>query len=142
MLRRCGAAIQGLSEACPGGQQLLAEISVVGHRVVHGGAQFSRSVLIDDAVVEAIARWSELAPLHNPPALAAIAAAESALPHARQVAVFDTAFFAACRPARMSIPCPTPGMRIGVSAVSAFTALATSIALLERPKSSPVTRLG
>ena len=48
--------------------------------------------------MEAIARWSELAPLHNPPALAAIAAAQSALPHARQVAVFDTAFFAGLPP--------------------------------------------
>ena len=72
----------------------MPDIQVIGHRVVHGGSEFPGSVLIDDAVKESIARWSELAPLHNLPALAAISAAEVVLPHARQVAVFDTAFFA------------------------------------------------
>jgi acetate kinase len=87
-------AIQALAENQTGGRQSLADIRVVGHRVVHGGAEFAASVLIDAAVRQRIAHWSELAPLHNPPALTAIAAAEAALPHARQVAVFDTAFFA------------------------------------------------
>ncbi|MGA2253378.1 MAG: acetate/propionate family kinase [Thermoguttaceae bacterium] len=89
---RC--AIQALAEAHPNGAQRLADIQVVGHRVVHGGAEFPESVLIDGSVKESIAHWSALAPLHNLPALAAISAAEVALPHARQVAVFDTAFFA------------------------------------------------
>ena len=63
-------------------------ITAVGHRVVHGGAEFRTSVLIDDKVKAAIARLSDLAPLHNPPALMAIEVAEAALPAKPQVAVF------------------------------------------------------
>jgi acetate kinase len=63
-------------------------------------------VLIDGAVRESIARWSALAPLHNLPALAVISAAEAALPHARQVAVFDTAFFAQLPPRAYIFPLP------------------------------------
>jgi hypothetical protein len=55
-------------------------ITAVGHRVVHEGAEFRTSVLIDDKVKAAIARLSDLAPLHNPTALKAIEAAEAALP--------------------------------------------------------------
>jgi acetate kinase len=99
-------AIQALAEAFPDGRQTLAEIQVVGHRVVHGGAEFPRSVLIDDAVRRSITHWSALAPLHNLPALAAISAAEAALPHARQVAVFDTAFFADLPPRAYVYPLP------------------------------------
>jgi acetate kinase len=69
-------------------------VDAVGHRVVHGGRALTESVAIDDKVIEEIARLSELAPLHNPPALAAIAAAREAIPGVPQVAVFDTAFFA------------------------------------------------
>jgi acetate kinase len=71
-----------------------ATIDVVGHRVVHGGAQFAGNVVIDEQVKATIAGLAELAPLHNPPALATIRAAEAALPGAIQVAVFDTAFYA------------------------------------------------
>ncbi len=99
-------AIQALAEARPDGRQTLAGIQVVGHRVVHGGAEFPGSVLIDGAVKESIARWSALAPLHNPPALTAISAAEVALPRARQVAVFDTAFFAQLPPRAYVYPLP------------------------------------
>ncbi|MGO8753536.1 MAG: acetate/propionate family kinase [Thermoguttaceae bacterium] len=99
-------AIQALAETGPDGRPSLAEIRVVGHRVVHGGADFCESVLIDSTVKRGIARWSELAPLHNPPALAAISAAEAALPHARQVAVFDTAFFAQLPPRAHVYPLP------------------------------------
>jgi acetate kinase len=70
----------------------LAEIEGIGHRVVHGGEQFSESVLIDAEVVKAIEVASELAPLHNPPNLTGIHAAEGLLPGIPQVAVFDTAF--------------------------------------------------
>jgi acetate kinase len=101
---RC--ALQALAEALPGGGQTLAEIRVVGHRVVHGGAEFSESTPIDAAVREGIARWSAVAPLHNLPALAAISAAEAALPQARQVAVFDTAFFARLPPREHVYPLP------------------------------------
>lgn len=64
----------------------------VGHRVVHGGEEFSDSVVIDDKVVAAIETFSALAPLHNPPALLGIEAVSAAWPDIQQVAVFDTAF--------------------------------------------------
>ena len=68
------------------------EIDAVGHRVVHGGEKFSRSVLINDRVIKAIEEYSEIAPLHNPYNLRGINAAIRALPDVPQVAVFDTAF--------------------------------------------------
>jgi acetate kinase len=81
-------------------------IEVTGHRVVHCGADFSESVRIDDKVKNAIERWAKLAPLHNPPAMAAIAAAEDALPDAVHVAVFDTAFCAALSQRAYMFPIP------------------------------------
>jgi acetate kinase len=73
------------------GSRLTAPVDAAAHRIVHGGS-LSASVVIDAAVTAAIERASELAPLHNPPALAALRAAQAmfaAIPH---VAVFDTAF--------------------------------------------------
>jgi acetate kinase len=72
-------------------------LRAVGHRVVHGGPDFSEPVLIDDAVVARIEALSPLAPLHNPAAVTGIEAARShfAVPH---VAVFDTAFFSTLPP--------------------------------------------
>jgi acetate kinase len=64
-------------------------ICAVGHRIVHGGTRFHASQLIDRSVKETIAELSEIAPLHNPPALAGIEAAEKALPGIPQIAVFD-----------------------------------------------------
>src|ERR1035437_1450009 len=81
-------------------------ITAVGHRIVHGGAEFRASVLIDNKVKAAIARLSDLAPLHNPPALKAIEAAEAALPANPQVAVFDTAFYAHLPPKAYLYPVP------------------------------------
>ena len=69
-------------------------IAAAGHRVVHGGARFRDPVAIDDEVTLAIRELSSLAPLHNAPALRAIAEARRALPHVPHVAVFDTAFHA------------------------------------------------
>ncbi|WP_282706898.1 acetate/propionate family kinase [Natroniella acetigena] len=68
------------------------EIAAVGHRVVQGGDSFSESVVIDDDVKDEIERWASLAPLHNPPNLMGIEVCEKLMPHASQVAVFDTAF--------------------------------------------------
>lgn len=68
------------------------EIEAVGHRVVHGGASFSDTVMIDDEVKEKIKQLFELAPLHNPANLEGIIVAEEVFPSAKQVAVFDTAF--------------------------------------------------
>lgn len=68
------------------------EIDGVGHRVVHGGENFSDSVIITDEVIKAIEDVSDLAPLHNPANLTGIKAFQKALPHIKGVAVFDTAF--------------------------------------------------
>lgn len=68
------------------------EITGVGHRVVHGGEEFNKSVLIDDAVIASITKFSKLAPLHNPPALSGIKATRKLLVDKPQIAVFDTAF--------------------------------------------------
>ncbi len=71
----------------------LADIHAVGHRVVHGGEKFTKSVLIDDEVIGQIEDNIELAPLHNPANLKGIIAARELLgPGVPQVAVFDTAF--------------------------------------------------
>jgi acetate kinase len=79
---------------------------VVGHRVVHGGTRYSTAVLIDDAVVDAIAELTDLAPLHQPRAIAAIDAARRALPRVPQVACFDTAFHAGLSPAAAQYALP------------------------------------
>ena len=68
-------------------------LTAVGHRVVHGGRQFHRPTLLDDAVVAELEGLSELAPLHNPPSVKGIEMARKLLPDVPHVAVFDTAFF-------------------------------------------------
>jgi acetate kinase len=68
------------------------EIDAVGHRMVHGGEKFARSVLIDDDVIRQIEECSELAPLHNPHNLRGYMAARQILPDVPHAAVFDTAY--------------------------------------------------
>ena len=68
------------------------EISGVGHRVVHGGEKFDRSVVVTPEVLAEIEALSDLAPLHNPANALGIKAFMKELPHAVSVAVFDTAF--------------------------------------------------
>jgi len=70
----------------------ITEIAAVGHRVVHGGEKFSRTVKIDDEVLGAIKEYADLAPLHNPQNISGIEAAKAVLPGVPQIAVFDTAF--------------------------------------------------
>jgi len=74
-----------------GGQKLVA----AGHRVVHGGAEFTAPTVIDPAVMKSLEALTPLAPLHQPHNLAAIRWLESAHPQLPQVACFDTAFHAA-----------------------------------------------
>ena len=81
-------------------------ITAVGHRVVHGGAEFRSSIRIDAAVKTAIGGLCEVAPLHNPPALNGIEAAEGVLPGVPQVAVFDTTFFECLLPRAYLYPVP------------------------------------
>lgn len=68
------------------------EIEAVGHRVVHGGEQFSSSVEITSEVIGKVVECIDLAPLHNPPNLKGIRAMSALIPGIRQVGVFDTAF--------------------------------------------------
>jgi len=71
-----------------------AGITAVGHRVVHGGRRFTAPTVIDDKVVAGLADLTDLAPLHQPRAIAGIEAARAALPGVPHVACFDTAFHA------------------------------------------------
>ncbi len=77
----------------------LSEIEAVGHRVVHGGEDFSGSVFLSDEVVKVLEDNIELAPLHNPANLKGIYALKELLPEVPQVAVFDTAFHQSMKPA-------------------------------------------
>lgn len=70
----------------------LSEIHAVGHRVVHGGEKFNKSVLITDEVLAKVVECIDIAPLHNPPNLAGISAVKELMGDIPQVAVFDTAF--------------------------------------------------
>ena len=76
----------------------LDEIMAVGHRIVHGGELFSKSVIIDEKVIEEIEKCIPLAPLHNPAGLAGIRAAQKVLSNKPMVAVFDTAFHQTMEP--------------------------------------------
>ena len=70
----------------------LHDIDGIGHRLVHGGEEYSDSVLIDEHAIEAFEKLSDLAPLHNPANITGIKEFHKALPHVPAVAVFDTAF--------------------------------------------------
>src|SRR6185369_8569594 len=70
----------------------IKQISAVGHRVVHGGERFTKSVLIDADVLDAVTEVQHLAPLHNPPNISGIEGAKAVLPDVPHVAIFDTAF--------------------------------------------------
>jgi acetate kinase len=81
------------SDSAVPGVSSIGDIAAVGHRVVHGGEKFTKSVTIDDAVVDQIEDCIELAPLHNPANLKGIYAAREILGQGvPQVAVFDTSF--------------------------------------------------
>lgn len=71
----------------------LSDIVAVGHRTVHGGRGFRSTTVINDVVLDKLRELSPLAPLHNPPGIAGIEAAQKALPHVPHVAIFDTSFF-------------------------------------------------
>lgn len=70
----------------------MKSIAAVGHRVVHGGTKFTKSVLIDDEVIKMIEECTPLAPLHNPANLMGINACRAVMPETPMVAVFDTAW--------------------------------------------------
>ncbi len=70
----------------------LSEIGAVGHRVVHGGEKFTKSVVINEDVIKAVEECNDLAPLHNPANIIGIRACQALMPNVPMVAVFDTAF--------------------------------------------------
>ena len=84
--------INALTNEKTGVVKSLDEIGAVGHRVVHGGEKFSKSVVVTPEVKAAIAECNDLAPLHNPANLIGIEACESLMPGTPMVVVFDTAF--------------------------------------------------
>ncbi|MRR06820.1 MAG: acetate kinase [Deltaproteobacteria bacterium] len=84
--------IKTLTDAEHGVINDIREISAVGHRVVHGGEQFTQSVMIDEKVLDAVKAVQHLAPLHNPPNIAGIEAMMAVLPNVPNIAIFDTAF--------------------------------------------------
>jgi acetate kinase len=102
------AVQHALGDLLPAAQRSGAHASglaAVGHRVVHGG-EFTSSVRIAPAVRSRISALAELAPLHNPPGLEVLAAAEAELPDVPHVAVFDTAFHASLPPAARTYAVP------------------------------------
>ncbi|MBO7539225.1 MAG: acetate kinase [Prevotella sp.] len=70
----------------------LSEIDAVGHRMVHGGEKFNKSVILTDEVLKVFEECSDLAPLHNPANLKGVNAVKELMPGLPQVGVFDTAF--------------------------------------------------
>lgn len=84
----------------------LDEIVGVGHRVVHGGEKYAQSVIIDEEVEKEVEALSDLAPLHNPANLVGYRAFKKELPHAKHVAVFDTAFHQSMEPDVYLYPIP------------------------------------
>lgn len=88
----CQYMLDALTDKQVGVISDMAEISAVGHRVVHGGEKFTASALIDDEVIAAIEDNIPLGPLHNPANLMGIQACQKVMPNTPMVAVFDTAF--------------------------------------------------
>ena len=82
------------------------DIGAVGHRVVHGGETFAKSVVISDEVKKVIRECFEIAPLHNPPNLMGIEACMELMPKVNHVAVFDTAFHQTMTPANYMYAIP------------------------------------
>jgi acetate kinase len=87
-------ALESITDPSRGGLNSISEIAAVGHRLVHGGEKITGAVLIDDDVMSVLEKYSELAPLHNPPNIMGIRACTELIPGVPQVGVFDTAFHA------------------------------------------------
>ena len=90
------AGVQFIFEVLTSGEyavlQNLNELDAVGHRMVHGGEKFNKSVRLTPEVMEAFAACNDLAPLHNPANIKGVNAVSALLPNITQVGVFDTAF--------------------------------------------------
>lgn len=86
------AVLEKLTSKEYGVVETMTEIGAVGHRVLHGGIEFTESCVVDDACEAAIKKCFPLGPLHNPANLMGIKACQAAMPGVPQVAVFDTSF--------------------------------------------------
>ena len=86
------AVLKALVDEKNGVLKSMSEIDAVGHRVLHGGQKFTKSMLVDDTVLAAIEECIPLGPLHNPANLMGIRACAEVMPGVPQVTVFDTAF--------------------------------------------------
>jgi len=126
-------------------------VDAVGHRVVHGGDVFRDAVVVDRGVRDAIAALTDLAPLHNPAAVAGIDAVSAARPGLAQVAAFDTAFHATIpeAAARYALPWAwsegelggTPLRRFGFHGLSVAHAVTRAAALCIPVRSGPPSRM-
>ena len=87
-----GAILNNLTDEKEGCIKSFEDIDAVGHRVVHGGEKFNKSVLIDEDVIAKIKECYAIAPLHNPANMTGIEAITALMPNVPQVGVFDTAF--------------------------------------------------
>jgi acetate kinase len=125
-------ALRRLVEGC-------RPIDAVGHRIVHGGTDFSQPVLVDPDVVARLEALTPLAPLHQPAGLAGIRAAVAAFPDVPNVACFDTAFHATMPPAAATYALPGAwrkqfGLRrFGFHGLSHAWASRRAAAILDRP---------
>jgi acetate kinase len=134
-----GAALDQMLEAVVAAGIALDSIAAVGHRVVHGGAAFTAPIRIDDAVLAGLDAVADLAPLHDPVAIATIRAAmarTSGIPH---VADFDTRFHAGLPATAVRYPVPDDWVRdhgvrrYGFHGLSVEWAVGRAAALLGRP---------
>ena len=87
-----GFVLDALTNEKTGAIKELSEIGAVGHRLVHGGEKFKKSVIIDDEVIKGVEECSDLAPLHNPANLIGVNVCRELMPGVPMVGVFDTAF--------------------------------------------------
>ncbi len=114
-------------------------IDVAGHRVVHGGPHFTRPTIVDAEVRAALDEVSELAPLHNPPALAAMDALAQLAPEVPAVACFDTAFHSSLAPSAANYALPVEWVarwglrRYGFHGLSCQWSTGRAAVLLGRP---------
>ena len=101
------AVLQILVDPVDGVIKSVDEIDAVGHRVLHGGMEFSDSCIVNDEVIKAIKKCIPLGPLHNPANLMGIEACQAVMPNTPQVAVFDTAFHMTMPPKAYRYAIPT-----------------------------------
>ncbi len=117
----------------------LGEVDAVGHRVVHGGIEFSAAVTVDAAILARLWALTDLAPLHQPRSLTALEAVRAVLPSVPQVACFDTAFHAGLDAAAATYALPPdwrdrwPLRRFGFHGLSHAYVARHAAELLERP---------